>query len=167
MSVKENGLAGGREYREVITKAVCGREYKEFQFRRKVSIPENRVLTKLLGTSITKVSLPRERVLTADRARVYVPVKGGFEVNVWYSFNNNQSTDIVAEKVLFEEVIPVKLSAGIKGREVVAILDVDDGPCCTEAEVEGTSRINIVTGLKVSVEIIGETKILIRTVGNN
>ena len=85
---------------------------------------------------------------------------GNFEINIWYSYDDNTKTDI-AKKV-------VGYSQGINTRQIVKEVRDNSGcdcriiqqPTCTNAKLVG-SDIETEIVFEVVAEVIGETKMMV------
>src|SRR5690625_3239112 len=83
-----------KEYREIITKAIRERGRKFTQDSHTVT-PEHRPSSILRCWVIN--NLYRAKKKSADS----VEVNGSYEINIWYSCNDNTKTEVVTERVTY------------------------------------------------------------------
>lgn len=150
-------------YREIITKAVCGTAKKFFRYSQQFNPADGSAPTQILGTSITQMRLKDPEIET-DGDKIGVRVNGIFEAHLWYAFNAGKSTDLIRQAIHFEEVIPVSEYDG----QILSITDakaiVIKAPTAQEAAITKGGKIKIDFELGVYVEVIGETKVLVKIV---
>jgi len=145
-------------YREIITKAVCGTAKKFFRYSQQFAAADENVPTQILGTSM------KEPEIETEGEKIGVRVNGIFEAHLWYAFNGGKSTDLIRQAIHFEEVIPVS-------EYDVQILSITDAkatvikpPYAQETAITKEGKIKIDFELGVYVEVIGETKVLVKVV---
>ena len=146
-------------YREIITKAVCGSVSKNFVYTKFLKIQEKRVPTKVLGTSIHKFELQPASIEPLDQNQIGVLVKCSFEVNIWYSYDQGNFTDVIRETVKFAEVIPQDNFEGQVSKEFEMQVMLIKTPQCKSAILQSGNTVRIEIELGVAVEVVGETKI--------
>lgn len=150
-------------YREIITKAVCGTAKKYFRYSQQFAPVEGGEPAQILGTSITQMRL-KEPEIEADKDSIGVRVNGIFEAHIWYSYNGGKSTELLRQAIHFEEIIPVTEYDG----QILSITDskasVIKPPQTQEAAITRDGKIKVDFELGVYVEVIGETKILVKVI---
>ena len=75
----------GPQYRQIITKAICGRGRKFSQSTHSIAPPEN--ISGILGAWIINHDYK------ANQVGETVEVIGSYDVNIWYSYDGNTKTD--------------------------------------------------------------------------
>lgn len=85
-------------YREIICKAVCGKGRKFSQSTHTIT-PSHKP-TSILGSWIINHTYKATR--SADDS---VTVEGRYDVNIWYSYNNNTKTEVCTETVGYKDEI--------------------------------------------------------------
>ncbi len=150
-------------YREIITKAVCGSAKKFFRYSQQFATVDGSEANQILGTSITQMRLKEPEIETGGD-RIGVRVNGIFEAHIWYAYNGGRSTDLLRQAIHFEEVIPITEYEG----QILSITDakatVIKPPQTQDAAVTREGKIKVDFELGVYVEVIGETKILVKVV---
>ncbi len=150
-------------YREIITKAVCGTAKKVFRYSQQFSTADGGSPTQILGTSITQIRL-KDPEIEADNSQIGVRASGIFEVHIWYAYNSGKSTDLLRQAIHFEEIIPVTEYDG----QILSLTDakatVFKPPQAQEATITREGKIKVDFELGMYVEVIGETKILVKVI---
>lgn len=150
-------------YREIITKAICGSAKKYFRYSQQFATIDESPATQILGTSITQMRL-KEPEIQSDGDKIGVRVNGIFEAHIWYAYNDNKSTDLLRQAIHFEELIPITEYDG----QVLSITDakanVIKSPQTQEAVITKDGKIKVDFELGVYVEVVGETKILVKVI---
>ncbi len=151
--------------REIITKAVCGYGDKSFQYVKILKLPENEILSKVLGAAITRVSLPEPKEMTLPtKDDLYVPVGGSFDINVWYSYNDHLDTAVLRDRVTVSEMLPTTITSTLAGEEVRARVTLTRPPECVEAEAENDEAVRVAVAFNIQAEIIAETKVAVQVI---
>lgn len=150
-------------FREIITKAICGTGKQNFKYTEILNIPVGRVPSSILGSSVTRLRLTEPLVTEiASDGTKNVRVSGTFDINVWYSYNNDQTTDVAKETTKFTEVIPIEeISENILGQlDARAVLV--KAPQCHKTVITAENQIQIDVELGIYAEIVGETKVFVQ-----
>jgi len=149
-------------FREIITKAVCGTGQKNFQYTELLTIPGGRVPSSILGSSVTRLKLTEPLVTeTTGDGKKNVRASGTLDINVWYSYNGDQATDVAKDTVKFTEIIPISdLDEGILG-QVEARAVLVKTPQCHKTVIVENNLIQVDVELGIYAEIVGETKVFV------
>ncbi|UHA73060.1 outer spore coat protein CotE [Paenibacillus sp. 481] len=143
-------------WREIITKAVCGKGRKFSVVTHKVTPPHNP--TSILGAWI--INHQYEAVRAGDG----IEVIGTYDINIWYSYSNNSQTDVAKESISYVELVPLSYvdPRHRTSTEEVTAESVQE-PNCVEASVSasGTS-VSIRVEREFAVEMVAETKVFVR-----
>ena len=100
MKMNEEGSREMGEYREIITKAVVAKGRKFTQSNHTISPAHSP--TSILGCWIIN------HKYNAKKVGKTVEIHGSYDINVWYSFNDNTKTEVVTERVQYTDVIKLK-----------------------------------------------------------
>lgn len=145
-----------RDYREIITKAVIGKGKKFTESTHTIS-PSHRP-TSILGCWVIN------HIYNAKKKGDHVEVSGSYDINVWYSYNDNTKTEVVTERVTYCDY--VKLS--VKDDNCIhddfeVIAKVVQQPNCLEATISGNGqKIVVEVEREFVVDVIGETKLCVK-----
>ncbi|MFB6466722.1 outer spore coat protein CotE [Cytobacillus sp. Hz8] len=143
------------EYREIITKAVVAKGRKFTQSSHTIC-PEHHP-SSILGCWIIN------HTYEAKKHGKAVEISGFYDINVWYSYNDNTKTEVVTERVEYLDVIKLKYRDPdfLDDQEVVA--RVLQQPNCVEAVISPNgNKIIIHVEREFLVEVIGETKVCVK-----
>lgn len=142
-------------YKEIITKAVIGKGKKTFTNKYTLEVP-NKVDT-VLGCWVINHNIFGSN----DYGKVLI--KGSFDVNIWYSYDDNTKTSVITDTISYEERLNVKL------RNEDTLTDSSEiivralrNPNCIEATSDG-NKINYEIEKEIGIEIVGDTKVRILT----
>ncbi|RLQ91640.1 outer spore coat protein CotE [Falsibacillus albus] len=142
------------EYREIITKAVVAKGRKFTQSNHTISPPHHP--SSILGCWIIN------HTYEARKVGKKVEVCGSYDINVWYSHNDNSKTSVVTERVEYCDVIKLKYRDPdcLDDKEVCA--RVLQQPNCVEAVISPNgNKIIVHVEREFLVEVIGETKVCV------
>lgn len=137
--------------REIVTKAIVAKGKKRIKLNSLIQ-PENHVYS-VLGCWI--INHDFETIREEDT----IIVNGSFEVNVWYSLQNNTKTEVTRKKITYEEKIVTKQIVNdyiLDTEEVEA--RIVEAPSVVNASIKGED-ISAEIEMEILAEIIGETKI--------
>ena len=104
------------------------------------------------------VNLSITHEFEASRNDDLVDINGVFEVNIWYSTEENMKTDVIREKVTYKKDIKVKriVTEYLKNSDDV-LVKILKHPTVTNAKIiDGEIKIDV--DFEILAEVIGETK---------
>lgn len=146
------------QYRQIITKAVCGKGRKFSTVTHTVTPPHHP--TSILGAWI--INHQYEAVRSGDG----IEVIGTYDINIWYSYSKNSQTDVAKESVHYVEHVSLSYvdpKHRASTEEVSA--DVIQEPNCIEANITSNgSSVKIRVEREYSVELVAETKVCVAVV---
>ncbi|SDH00451.1 spore coat protein E [Alteribacillus persepolensis] len=143
-------------YREIVTKAVCGKGKKHCKDTHVVKPPQKP--TSILGCWIIN------HEYEADRKGDSVEIVGSYDINVWYSYDENTKTDVTSENVTYSEVVPLAMKQKeLLSDEVDVIARTLKQPNTIEASIGDKGKdVKVEVEKEFSAEIVGETKVCIQ-----
>ena len=138
-------------YKEIVTKAVIGKAKKTSVS--KFSVTPNEVPDTVLGCWVIN------HTFEGSSQNGAVVIHGGFDVNVWYSYNNDTKTAVATEHFTYEDKMNIKLKDGAVLTDASEIIVRSlTQPTVTDVSVEnGVVQLSIEKEL--GVEIVGNTMI--------
>lgn len=144
-----------QHYREIITKAVVGKGRKFTQSSHTLA-PKNRP-TSILGCWVIK------HEYKAKKSGSNVEVDGRYDVNIWYSYNNNTKTEVWTETVSYKDNIKLRYKDEDSiGDDYEVIVRVLQQPNCLECTISPNGNKTIVqVERELLAEVIGETKVCV------
>ena len=142
------------KYREIVTKAVIGKGKK--YFKNKYTISTEIEPSTILGCWI--INNKYNGVLKGDDALV----NGSFDINIWYSSDNDTKTNVVNKSISYSEDINIKskIDADLDNAEI--IVKTLKQPECVNAFINGNT-IEFEIEKELGIEVVGDTKVIILT----
>ena len=90
-----------------------------------------------------------------------IVIEGSYDVNIWYSYDNNSKTGVVTKKEEYSETVSVsKRNDTNCGDDTSIIVRSLKQPSCTDVKINNCD-IDYTIEKELGIEIIGETKIKI------
>ena len=88
-----------------------------------------------------------------------IGVKGSFDINLWYSYDNNQQTTVATKTIEYDELfnIAVKPDSNIDGDTNIIVRSLYQ-PNCSNATIDN-NVIKFDIDKELGIEIVGNTKI--------
>lgn len=147
------------EVREIVTRAVLAKGRKTFKINDTITL--DNLPYSVLGCWI----INHEFVATQDN--LCVNLNGSFEIDVWYSFNNNKETDVAKASTTYEGTIKVKeIVSDATTDHTDVIVRILQQPTCTNACIkDGNIEVEVV--FDVLAETIGEAKMMVNVYNCN
>lgn len=140
-------------YKEIVTKAVIGKGKKYFKDNYNIGC-EN-VPTTILGCWVINHKFKGYK--TNDK----IGVSGSYDVNIWYSYDNDSKTTVVNKNITYNDLFNVKLKENSDlTSDTDIIVRTLKQPNCTGVNINDK---NIVFDIEkeLGVEVVGETKVKI------
>lgn len=146
-----------KDYREIITKAVCGKG-------RKFSKENHSVEPLHRPSSILGCWVINHLYNAKKKSHDTVEINGSYDLNIWYSYNDNTKTEVVTERVSYCDKIPLSIRDDhCIGDDFDVIAKVVQQPNCLECKIENKgNKIVVEIEREFIVKIIGETKVYVR-----
>ena len=143
------------EFREIITKAVVGKGRKYTKSTH--TCESNHEPTSILGCWVIN------HTYEARKNGKSVEIEGYYDVNTWYSFDENTKTEVVTERVSYTDEVNIGYrDKNFSGEDLEIIARVIQHPNCLEATVSSSGNSIVVTVEREFVtEVVGETKICV------
>ncbi|AGL02755.1 outer spore coat protein CotE [Desulfoscipio gibsoniae] len=152
----------GETFREIITKAVCGKAQKSIKLNEYIKTPDSVVPNQILGCSVTELLLNEPEVKDADNNVITVVAGGVFKINIWYAYNNGKETDVLKYPVKFAESLALNDYDCQTAGSLDVRVTVDKSPVVVSSEITEDHRIKLDVEMDLSTEVIGETKMLVQ-----
>lgn len=143
-------------YKEIVTKAVIGKGRKSFRNRYEAITPDK--IDTVLGCWVINHSMSGVN----DNGRV--KIIGSFDVNIWYSYDNNTKTSVEARTINYTEVVNVRLKQdSILTNDSEIMISALKNPTVIDVSSIGNT-INYEIEKELGIEIIGDAKVKIQIV---
>ncbi len=140
-------------FKEIVTKAIIGKGKKHF--KNSYSITTENIPTTVLGCWVIN------HKFKGYKSGEKIGVDGSYDVNIWYSYDNDSKTMVVNKKVTYNDLFNVKLkeNADLTSDTDIIVRTLKQ-PNCVKVDIDN-GNINFEIEKELGVEIIGETKVKI------
>lgn len=140
-------------YKEIVTKAIIGKGKK--YFKNSYSLKAENVPNNVLGCWVINHKFKGYK--SGDK----IGVDGSYDINIWYSYDNDSKTTVVSNKIEYNDLFNVKIKsdADLNGDTDIIVRTLKQ-PACLDVNVNGNT-INFDIEKELGVEIVGETKMKI------
>lgn len=141
-------------YREIVTKAVIAKGKKKYNDHYEITVEE-------LPSTVLGCWIINHDFKAKDSGGV-IKIDGAFDVNVWYSFDNDTKTTVASKRITYtkEEKLNVP-QTDISNTDI--IIRSLKQPTCTSAK-ENEHMINLDIEYELGIEIVGDTKVKISSI---
>lgn len=89
-----------------------------------------------------------------------VEIDGSFDINLWYSYDNDTKTSVITKNIPYKEIVTVAQKEGTDSSNNDIIVRSLKQPSCVSAK-EKDNTIVIDIEKELGVEIVGDTKVKI------
>lgn len=140
-------------YKEIVTNAIIGKGKKSFKNTYELKVDNNP--DNVLGCWVIN------HKFEGYKANNKIGVKGSFDINLWYSYNNNQQTTVATKTIEYDELfnIAIKPDSNIDGDTNIIVRSLYQ-PNCSNATID-KDIIKFDIDKELGIEIVGETKVKI------
>lgn len=138
-------------YREIVTKAVIAKGKKLFTTNNTVKVDKSP--STILGCWVINHNF--NGVKSGDNIRI----SGSYDVNIWYSYDNNTKTNVIARTFNYSDIINVNLKDKITDTNEIIVRSLT-APSASNVEVEGNT-LKLKVEKELGVEIVGDIKVKI------
>lgn len=140
-------------YKEIITKAIIGKGKKIF--KNEYSVECEKDIDTVLGCWVINHDLK------GVKDGEYIKIVGSYDINIWYSYDNNTKTDVVSNRMFYEERVRVRIkeNSEINDNTEIIIRSLKNPTCIDVNNSDKTIKYTI--SKELGIEILGDTKIRI------
>lgn len=136
-------------YKEIVTKAVVSKGKKLFTTNHSITV--NNPST-ILGCWVINHNF------NGTKSGNNIVINGSYDVNIWYSCDNDTKTDVVKETNSYREVVHMRNISDIDGEEIIVRSLKQPNPL--KVEIDG-NNINYVIEKELGIELVGDIKVKI------
>lgn len=140
-------------YKEIVTKTIIGKGKK--YFKNNYTITPTDKPTTVLGCWVINHKFKGYK--TGDK----IGVDGSYDINIWYSYDNDSKTTVVNKKIDYNDVFNVKVRESIENSDTDVIVRTLKQPNCIKVNILDNGDINFDIEKELGVEIVGEAKVKI------
>ena len=138
-------------YREIVTKAVIAKGKKLFTTDDSVSV-ENKPTT-VLGCWVINHNF------NGVKYNDQIGVDGSYDVNIWYSYDNDTKTEVIRKTNSYSEVVKMRARDDETTGEEIIVRSLKQ-PSCVKVDIDG-NKINYTIEKELGIELVGDIKVKI------
>ena len=136
-------------YKEIVTKAVIGKGKKTY--RKKYVIDTDNTPNTVLGCWVIN------HKFTGKEDNNKILIEGSYDINVWYSYDNDTKTAVLTKTINYTEEENVNQKHKSDSKKDVIIRSLKQ-PNCINAKEKGNT-ITLEIEKELGIELIGDTKV--------
>ena len=138
-------------YKEIVTKAVIGKSKKSSKDDFNILIEEN--ISNVLGCWVINHSYK------GYNSNGKVAVNGSYDVNIWYSFDNNSKTNVLIKRFDYKDRMNVSIKEnGSLSSNSDLIVRALSQPSVIDVKVENNT-IELIVEKQMGMEVVGDAKV--------
>lgn len=138
-------------YREIISKAVISKGRKVFTQNDKIETSNHP--STVLGCWV--INHKFNGVKQNDK----IVINGSYDVNIWYSYDDDTKTDVVKESHEYTEIVKMKETNTDYDNTTIVVRSLTDPKCVSVNIADDT--INYQVQLELGIELVGDVKVKI------
>ena len=141
-------------YKEIVTKAVVGKGKK--YFKNTYTIEATNKPSTVLGCWVIN------HKFKGYKSGEKIGVDGSYDVNIWYSYENDSKTTVINKQIKYNDIFNVKVkeNADLTGDTDIIVRTLKQ-PTCSKVDIDENNTITFDIEKELGVEIVGETKMKI------
>lgn len=138
-------------YREIISKAVISKGKKVFRQEDEIMV-KNKPTT-VLGCWVINHGF------SGIKQNNRVVIDGSYDVNIWYSYDNDTKTDVVKASHTYQEIVKMRDVDNNYDNTSIVLRSLTD-PKCTSVNID-SDKIKYQVDLELGIELVGDVKVKI------
>ena len=138
-------------YKEIVTKAVIGKGKKLFTTDHVVELKED--ASTILGCWVINHNFHGEKQGSQ------IIISGNYDVNIWYSYDNDTKTDVLKESQSYREVVRMRNLDDDVTSEQIIVRSLKQ-PTCSDISISNRS-IHYTIEKELGIELVGDVKVKI------
>ena len=88
-----------------------------------------------------------------------ITINGSYDVNIWYSYDNDTKTEVVRETNNYQEVVNMRSRESDTENEEIIVRSLKQ-PNCVKVSIDG-NKINYTVEKELGIELVGDVKVKI------
>ncbi len=138
-------------YREIVTKAVIAKGKKTFTTTDSVTLDKKP--STILGCWIINHNF------SGEASNNMVIINGSYDVNIWYSYDNDTKTDVVKKSNTYKEAVNMHPRNEKSPTEEIIVRSLKQ-PNCLKVDINGNT-INYTVEKELGIELVDDVKVRI------
>lgn len=145
-------------YKEIVTKTIIGKGKKIFKDNYEITTDKN--VDTVLGCWVINHDIKGKK--QGDQIKIF----GSYDINIWYSYDNNTKTDVISKKINYQELVRVRIreNGDLNDNSEIIIRSLKNPSCVDVSNDANTIKYTIAKEL--GIEIVGDAKIKIAVQNN-
>ena len=140
-------------YKEIVTKAIIGKGKKYFKDNYNLEVNNNP--STILGCWVIN------HQFKGYKSNDKVGVNGSYDVNIWYSYDNDSKTMVANKKIEYNNLFNVKVTENSDlNSDTDIIIKPLKQPTCSSVNIN-SNKISFDIEKELGIEIVGDTKVKI------
>jgi len=140
-------------YKEIVTKAIIAKGKKSFTTTSNISVNNN--VSTILGCWIINHNF------NGVKSNNQIIIDGSYDVNIWYSYDNDTKTEVVRETNNYREIIKMRNRGDETGNEEIIVRSLRQ-PNCVKVDIID-NKIEYVVEKELGIELVDDVKVKIET----
>ncbi|MBQ8131978.1 MAG: outer spore coat protein CotE [Bacilli bacterium] len=140
-------------YREIVAKAVIAKGKKSFVHDYEVALDKK--ASTILGCWVINHNF------TGVKSKDTIRIDGSYDVNIWYSYDNDKKTEVVKQTNTYQEVVHMRSVDTDCSNEEIIVRSLKQ-PNCTKMEING-DKITYSIEKEMGIELVGDVKVKVET----
>ena len=136
-------------YREIISKAVISKGKKNFSQKDEIKV--SNLPTTILGCWVIN------HKFNGIKQNNKVVIDGSYDVNIWYSYDDDTKTDVVKSSHTYQEIVKMRDVDNDYDNTSIVLRSLTD-PKCTSVNIL-KDKINYQVDLELGIELVGDIKL--------
>lgn len=140
-------------FKEIVTKAIIGKGKKTTNLDHVVETEDN--INTVLGCWVIN------HTFNGVNNSGKVLVNGTYDINIWYSYDNNTKTNVIVRRFNYQDIMNVKLKENgeLTNTSEIIVRSLNQ-PSVTDVSIDN-NIINLSVHKEMGVEVVGDTKVRI------
>ena len=135
-------------YREIISKAIISKGKKTFN--QKDSVKVSNMVSTVLGCWVIN------HQFNGIKQNNQIVINGSYDINIWYSYDNDTKTDVVKESHTYTEIVKMNNIDLDYDNTNIIVRSLTD-PKCVDVKI-ASDKINYQVDLELGIELAGDIK---------
>ncbi len=136
-------------YREIVTKAVIAKGKKNFTTEDSIQVNNNP--STILGCWVINHNFQ------GRKENGQIIIDGSYDVNIWYSYDNDTKTEVVKQTNNYSEIIKMRARDEESNNEEIIVRSLKQ-PNCVKVDIKG-NMIKYVVEKELGIELVDDVKV--------
>lgn len=139
-------------YKEIVTRAVIAKGKKLFTSEHSLTVTNNP--STILGVWVINHNF------SGAKSNDEIRINGSYDVNIWYSYDNDTKTEVVKETNQYSELVRMRNRDNESEDEQIIVRSLKQ-PNCVKVDINGDG-IQYIIEKELGIELVGDVKVKIQ-----